>query len=254
MKIATWNVNSIKVRLEQVLDWLQANTPDVLCLQELKCDNDAFPHTAFADAGWHCAVNGQKTYNGVAIISREAATDVHCDLPLDDPQKRLIAATVRGVRVVSAYFPNGEAPASEKYTYKMTWLQALHGWLQETLPAHEKFVLTGDYNIAPQPEDAHESWPEGGILVSAQERAAFAGLLDLGLHDAFRLFPQEPASWSWWDYRRMAFRRKVGLRIDHILISPALLPQAKSCHIDIAPRRLERPSDHAPVVFAFDAG
>ena len=250
MKIATWNVNSLKVRLPHLLDWLAAQQPDVLCLQELKCDNAAFPAAELASAGWHAAVNGQKTYNGVALLSRQRAEDVQADLPgmADDPQKRLIAATFGGVRVISAYFPNGQALDSDKFAYKMDWLKALEDWLRAELARHPRLVLAGDFNIAPTDADAHESWPPGTIHVSAPERAAFARLLDLGLQDAFRLFAQPEKSWSWWDYRMGAFRRNIGLRIDHLLVSDALRPSCTACTIDRAPRAQERPSDHAPVV------
>ena len=250
MKIATWNVNSLKVRLPHVLDWLAAQQPDVLCLQELKCDNAAFPAAELREAGWHAAVNGQKTYNGVALISRHPAEDVQADLPgmSDDPQKRLIAASFGGVRVLSAYFPNGQALDSDKFTYKMNWLAALENWLRAELARHPRLVLAGDFNIAPTDEDAHESWMPGSIHVSAPERAAFARLCALGLHDAFRLFAQPQKSWSWWDYRMGAFRRNIGLRIDHLLVSDTLRTACTACTIDRAPRAQERPSDHAPVV------
>ena len=250
MKIATWNVNSLKVRLPHVLDWLAAQQPDVLCLQELKCDNATFPTTELREAGWHAAVNGQKTYNGVALISRHAAQDIHFDLPgmADDAQKRLIAASFGGVRVLSAYFPTGQALDSDKFVYKMNWLAALENWLRAELARHPQLVLAGDFNIAPTDEDAHESWMPGSIHVSAPERAAFARLLNLGLHDAFRLFTQPEKSWSWWDYRMGAFRRNIGLRIDHLLVSDALRAACTACTIDRAPRAQERPSDHAPVV------
>lgn len=254
MKIATWNVNSLKVRLPHVLDWLAANQPDVLCLQELKCENAAFPADELAAAGWHAAINGQKTYNGVALLSRRPAEDVQPDLPgmEDDPQKRLIAATFGGIRILSAYFPNGQALDSEKFTYKMRWLEALTAWLQSELRRHPRLILAGDFNIAPQDEDAHESWTPGSIHVSEPEREAFRRLLALGLHDAFRLFDQPPQSWSWWDYRMGAFRRNIGLRIDHLLVSDALRTACTACTIDRTPRKLERPSDHAPVVLELE--
>ncbi|HRP96972.1 MAG TPA: exodeoxyribonuclease III [Rhodocyclaceae bacterium] len=248
MKIATWNVNSLKVRLPQVLDWLADNRPDALCLQELKLEDKAFPAAALEAAGWHAVFNGQKTYNGVAILSPQAPGDVVRDIPgFADAQKRVIAATVAGVRVICGYFPNGQAVGSEKFEYKLRWLAALNEWLREELKAHQRLVLTGDFNIAPEPRDAHPDWSDD-IHVSPPERAAFAALIELGLVDAFRLFDQPDASYSWWDYRMGAFRRNFGLRIDHILVSAALRDACRSCAIDKAPRKLERPSDHAPVI------
>ncbi len=252
MKIATWNVNSLKVRLPQVLDWLAEHRPDALCLQELKMEDKAFPVDALEAAGYRAVFNGQKTYNGVAILSPraldESAAGVVRDIPgFADEQKRIIAATVDGVRVICGYFPNGQAVGSDKFEYKLRWLAALTGWLRDEMKAHERLVLTGDFNIAPEDRDAHPDWKDE-IHVSPPERAAFAALLELGLVDAFRLFEQPERSFSWWDYRMMAFRRNFGLRIDHVLVSPALRDACRSCTIDKAPRRLERPSDHAPVV------
>lgn len=254
MKIATWNVNSLKVRLAHVLDWLAEHQPDALCLQELKLDDAAFPLAALKEAGYHAVANGQKTYNGVAILSRVEAHDVARDIPgFDDPQKRIIAATIDDVRIICGYFPNGQAVGSEKYAYKLRWLAALTAWVREEMQAHPRLVLTGDFNIAPEERDVHPDWKDG-ILVSAPERSAFAALLGLGLVDAFRLFDQADNSFSWWDYRMVAFRRNLGLRIDHILVTPALIPACTSCSIDKAPRRLERPSDHAPVVIEIETG
>ncbi len=248
MKIATWNVNSLKVRLPHVLDWLAANQPDVLCLQELKLEDAAFPAAELEAAGYQAAFSGQKTYNGVAVLARTPITDVSRDIPgFEDPQKRLIAATVAGVRVVCGYFPNGQQVGSEKFEYKLRWLLALTEWLRGELAKHERLVLTGDFNIAPEDRDAHPDWKDD-IHVSPPERAAFAALTELGLVDAFRLFPQPDKTFSWWDYRMGAFRRNFGLRIDHILLSPALREACTACTIDTAPRKLERPSDHAPVV------
>jgi exodeoxyribonuclease-3 len=248
MKLATWNVNSLKVRLPQVLDWLAAEQPDALCLQELKCEDAAFPATDIEAAGYRAAFNGQKTYNGVAILSRAEAAEVQRDIPgLDDPQKRLIAATVGELRLVCAYFPNGQAVGSEKFAYKLDWLAALTAWLKEELARHPRLVLAGDFNIAPEDRDAHPDWKEE-IHVSPPEREAFRALTALGLADAFRLFEQPEQSYSWWDYRMGAFRRNFGLRIDHLLVSPALVPACRACRVDKAPRKLERPSDHAPVV------
>ena len=248
MKIATWNVNSLKVRLPHVLDWLAANKPDALCLQELKLEDKAFPHEELAQAGYQAAFLGQKTYNGVAILSRAAPQEVSRNIPgFEDEQKRVIAATVGDVRVVCGYFPNGQAVGSDKFDYKLRWLEALTAWLREEMSRHPRLVLAGDYNIAPEDRDAHPDWKDE-IHVSEPERAAFRALLDLGLIDAYRLFEHPEKSFSWWDYRMMAFRRNFGLRIDHLLVSPALRERCKACEVDKAPRKLERPSDHAPVV------
>jgi exodeoxyribonuclease III len=250
MKIATWNVNSLKVRLPHVLDWLATVQPDALCLQETKTEDGGFPFAALETAGYRAIHNGQKTYNGVAILARSEPLDVTRNLPdFDDVQKRIVAATVAGVRLVCAYMPNGQAVASEKYEYKLKWLAALARWLGEELQRHSQLALLGDFNIAPDDRDVHDpaAW-QGQILCSELERDAFRKLVDLGLADAFRLFEQPEKSFSWWDYRMMAFRRNIGLRIDHILLSPALADRCRSCGIDKAPRKLERPSDHAPVI------
>lgn len=253
MKIATWNVNSLKVRLPHVLEWLATARPDALCLQETKTEDKGFPFAALAEAGYQAIHNGQKTYNGVAILARTAPSDIACDIPdFPDPQKRVIAATVGDLRLVCAYMPNGQAVGSEKYAYKLAWLAALTGWLQQELVRYPRLALLGDFNIAPDDRDVHDpvAW-QGQILCSEAERAAFRKLLDLGLADAFRLFDQAEKSFSWWDYRMMAFRRNQGLRIDHILVSGALKGTCRACTIDKAPRKLERPSDHAPVVAEF---
>ena len=250
MKISTWNVNSLAVRLPQVLDWLAANPVDCLVLQETKLTDDKFPHAELAAAGWHSAWFGQKTYNGVAVLSRSQASDIVKNIPgFDDPQARVIAASVNGLRVIGAYFPNGQAPGSEKFAYKMAWLGALRAWLLAELAAHPRLVLMGDYNIAPEDRDVCDpvAWA-GQIHCTDEERTHFQGLVGLGLVDAFRLFEQAPRLWSWWDYRNLAFRKNQGLRIDHILVSPALVSQVLTCHIDKLPRKNERPSDHAPVV------
>lgn len=248
MRIATWNVNSLRVRLPHVLDWLAAHCPDVLCLQELKLEDKVFPSTELEAAGYHAASNGQKTYNGVAILSRSTLNDVVCDIPgFEDPQKRIIAATVNGIRIVCGYFPNGQSLDSNKFDYKLRWLTALTAWLQDELKAYPELVLAGDFNIAPSNTDVHPDW-QHEIHVSPPERAAFAALTELGLVDAFRLFEQKEQSYSWWDYRQGAFRRNFGLRIDHILITKALANACQRCTIDTAPRKLERPSDHAPVI------
>lgn len=250
MKIATWNVNSLKVRLPHVLDWLAGQQPDVLCLQETKTEDGAFPGTEIEQAGYRCLYAGQKTYNGVAILSRAAAELVATSIPgFEDEQKRLIAAEVAGVRIVCAYFPNGQAVGSDKYAYKLRWMEALRRWLGEDLARHSRIALMGDFNVAPEDRDVHDpkAW-EGQILCSEAERTALRALTDMGMADAFRLFDQPEKSFSWWDYRQGAFRRDMGLRIDHILLSPALARTCIACTIDRAPRKLERPSDHAPVI------
>jgi exodeoxyribonuclease III len=254
MKIATWNVNSLAVRLPQLLDWLAANPVDAIVLQETKLTDDKFPHAELAAAGYAAQWFGQKTYNGVALLSREGAIDIVKNMPgFEDEQARVIAGTVSGVRVIGAYFPNGQAPDSDKFQYKMRWLAGLREWLATELAQHSKLVLLGDYNIAPEDRDVFDpvAFFEQ-IHCTPQERAHFAGLISLGLHDAFRLFEQPPKSWSWWDYRNLAFRRNQGLRIDHILVSDALKPQVTACVIDKLPRKNERPSDHAPVVVTLD--
>ena len=250
MKLATWNVNSLKVRLPHVLDWLAVNPVDVLCLQETKQQDGDFPQAALQAAGYHSVFSGQKTYNGVAILSRVPASEVQHSIPdFADEQKRVIAASFGDVRAVCVYIPNGQSLDSDKYQYKLNWLNALHDWLKQELTRYPKLVLLGDYNIAPEDRDVHDpkAW-EGNVLVSEPERQQLKNLLQLGLHDSFRLFEQPEKSYTWWDYRMMAFRRNTGMRIDHILVSVPLVTQCKSCVIDKAPRKLERPSDHTPVV------
>jgi len=248
MKIATWNVNSLKVRLPHVLDWLAAEQPDALCLQELKCEDCAFPLAELEAAGYRATFSGQKTYNGVAILSHGEAVEVQRDIPgFQDDQKRLIAATLGDLRLVCGYFPNGQAVGSDKFVYKLNWLAALTAWLKDELVRHPRLVLAGDFNIAPEDRDAHPDWKEE-IHVSLPERAAFRELTALGLTDAFRLFDQPEKTYSWWDYRMGAFRRNFGLRIDHLLVSLPLAATCVGCRVDKAPRKLERPSDHAPVV------
>jgi exodeoxyribonuclease-3 len=250
MKIATWNVNSLAVRLPQVLDWLQAQRPDVLALQETKLSDDKFPSEAIAAAGYRAAFFGQPTYNGVALLSRDPLEAVQRGIPgLDDAQARVIAATVNGVRVIDCYFPNGQAPGSDKFSYKLQWIDALRRWVASELQHNPQLVLLGDFNIAPEDRDVYDpvAWA-GQIHCTPEERAHFRQLLDLGLVDAFRAFEQPPKSWTWWDYRNLAFRKNQGLRIDHILVSAALRPALLSCSIDKTPRKNERPSDHAPVV------
>lgn len=250
MKLATWNVNSLNVRLPHVLDWLHDNSIDVLCLQETKQEDSKFPYEALKMAGYHAIHIGQKTYNGVAIISRHPLNDIQRNIPnFDDDQQRVIAATINGIRVICAYIPNGQAVDSDKYQYKMRWLNALTNWLKTELVAHPKLILLGDYNIAPEDRDCHDpaAWL-GQVLVSPAEREAFQSLVNLGLHDSFRLFEQDEKSFSWWDYRMMGFRRNFGMRIDHILVSDALKSACISATIDKTPRKLERPSDHTPVL------
>jgi exodeoxyribonuclease-3 len=250
MKIATWNVNSLKVRLPHLLDWLAVNQPKAVCLQETKTEDKGFPYAELEAAGYRAAHNGQKTYNGVAILARGELGDVQCDIPgFSDPQKRIIAATIDDMRIVCAYMPNGQAVGSEKYDYKLQWLRALTAWLRDEIARHPLLALLGDYNIAPEDRDVHDpqAW-QGQILCSDAERAAFRQLLDLGLKDAFRLFDQPEKLFSWWDYRQMGFRLNRGLRIDHILLTPALANTCRACMIDKTPRKLERPSDHAPVI------
>lgn len=254
MKIATWNINSLNVRKQHVLDWLAQSKTDVLCLQELKLPDEKFPRAELEAAGYRCWFAGQKTYNGVAILARDTLpvdeSDVVRNIPgFDDPQQRVIAVTIAGARIISAYFPNGQAPDSDKFVYKMQWLDALSAWLRTELQRHPKLALLGDYNIAPEDCDVHDpaKW-EGQNLVSPQERAHFAQLIELGLVDAFRRFEQPEKTFTWWDYRMLAFRRNAGLRIDHILLSAPLAELCTSCEVDRAPRKWEQPSDHTPVV------
>ena len=257
MKLATWNVNSLTVRLPQVIDWLKAQESlgqehaiDVLALQELKMTDDKFPHAAFTEAGYHSQWFGQKTYNGVALISRHEGKQVVKNIPgFEDDMSRVIAATYGDVRVIGAYFPNGQAPDSDKFVYKMRWLSALRQWVKEDMATHNNLVLMGDYNIT---FDDLDVWDPvglaGTIHCTPEEREHLQGLIDLGLHDSFRLFEQAEKSFSWWDYRDFGFKRNRGMRIDHILISSALKGRASACVIDKLPRKNERPSDHTPVV------
>ncbi|HEY0846701.1 MAG TPA: exodeoxyribonuclease III [Noviherbaspirillum sp.] len=250
MKLATWNVNSLKVRLPQVLQWLADNPVDVLCLQETKLTDDKFPVAEIEKAGYQVVFSGQKTYNGVAILSKYPMSEVVKNNPrFEDEQQRIIAATIEGMRVVCAYFPNGQAVGSDKYQYKLKWIEALRDWLAAEIGTHESLALLGDYNIAPEDRDVHDpvAW-QGQVLCSEPERAEFQHLVDLGLKDAFRLFEQPEKIYSWWDYRMMAFRRNMGLRIDHILLSQPLAARCSACLVDKAPRKWEQPSDHAPVV------
>jgi exodeoxyribonuclease-3 len=250
MKLVTWNVNSLKVRLPQVLDWLAAHQPDVLCLQETKLEDVNFPAAEIVAAGYQVLFSGQKTYNGVAILSKTPATDAVVAIPgFVDVQKRVLAATIAGVRVINLYIPNGQSVDSDKYQYKLGWLEALTAWLADELARHPKLALLGDFNIAPEERDVYDpkAW-EGQVLFSQPEREAFRQLISLGLTDSFRLFDQPEKIYSWWDYRMNAFRRNMGLRIDHILLSEALAQTCIACTIDKEMRKLERPSDHAPVV------
>ena len=253
MKVATWNVNSLKVRLPHVLDWLAASEVDVLCLQETKTTDENFPVDEITAAGYHVAYSGQKTYNGVAILSKQPATDIITDIPgLDDPQRRILGATIDGVRVLDLYVVNGQEVGSEKFEHKLFWLDKVTDHIRTQLQEHEQFVVVGDFNIAPDDRDVYdpEAWHER-ILCSTPERNALQKIIDLGLTDTFRLFEQAENSYSWWDYHAAAFRRNRGLRIDLVLASRTLADNCVSCEIDKEPRSLERPSDHTPVVAEF---
>jgi exodeoxyribonuclease-3 len=272
IRIAAWNVNSLKVRLPHVLRWLQDQEKkqqpiDALCLQELKLTDDKYPHQELEAAGYLSIAAGQKTYNGVAIIVRKAAlAEIASDAattflkPIrnipgnDDEQQRILAATIpfagtKPIRLVSAYFPNGQSPDSDKFVYKLDWLSKLQTWLTEELEQNQRLALLGDYNIAPEDQDVHDpkAW-EGQNLVSPPERSAFQELINLGLSDSFRMFEQAPKTYSWWDYRMMGFRRNAGMRIDHILLSEALKEKCSASIVDKEPRTWEQPSDHAPVI------
>lgn len=250
MKLATWNVNSLKVRLPQVLDWLRLHQPDILCLQETKLEDTKFPLQEIRAAGYHAVFSGQKTYNGVAILSRAVASEALPAIPgFSDPQKRVLAANIGDLRVVCLYVPNGQSVDSDKYRYKLDWLAAVTAWLKRERAANPRLAVVGDLNIAPEERDVHDpkAW-EGQVLFSPPERRAFQDLLAVGLKDGFRLFEQPANSFTWWDYRMHAFRRKMGLRIDHILVSDDLARVCRACAIDVEPRKAERPSDHAPVL------
>jgi exodeoxyribonuclease-3 len=253
MKLATWNVNSLKVRLPHLTDWLAKTQADIVCLQELKLEDAKFPRAELDAAGYQAAFSGQKTYNGVAILSRSAPGDVSIGIPgFADEQKRVIAATLDGVRVICVYCPNGQALGSEKYDYKLRWFAALKEYLAAEMARHPQLAVAGDFNVAPEDRDVHDpkAW-EGQVHVSEPERAAWRALLGLGLKDAFRLFEQPEKIYSWWDYRMLGFRRNAGLRIDHILVSAELARRCIACSIDKEPRKLERPSDHAPAITEF---
>lgn len=253
MKIATWNVNSLRVRLPQVLEWLAINKPDIFALQETKLPDPDFPEAEIREAGYHVVFSGQKTYNGVAILSREPMTEVVKDFPsFNDPLRRVLAVTVEDIRIINLYIPNGQSIDSEKYIYKLEWLQHLQIFLKEELTRHPKMIILGDFNIAPQDIDVHDpkSW-EGQVLVSAKERDAFQKILQIGFNDCFRMLFPEEKMFSWWDYRLNAFKRNLGLRIDHILVSHALASECQACYIDKNPRMHERPSDHTIVIAEF---
>jgi exodeoxyribonuclease-3 len=253
MKIATWNVNSLRVRLPHVLRWLAEAQPDILALQETKILDEDFPCDEIKAAGYECIFNGQKTYNGMAVICKADCQDILKSIPtLEDVQRRVLGVTINDMRILNLYVPNGESTTSEKYVYKLHWLEHLTQFLKEELKRYPKLILLGDFNIAPEEVDVHNSarWA-GKVLFSDKERAAFKELLGLGFTDCFRLYPQPERSFSWWDYRLNAFPRGWGLRIDHILASPALVSQCQRCYIDIQPRTWERPSDHTPVIAEF---
>ncbi|HEY5623143.1 MAG TPA: exodeoxyribonuclease III [Gammaproteobacteria bacterium] len=253
MKVATWNVNSLRVRLDQVRDWLETERPDVLGLQETKLTDDKFPAGELAELGYRSAFSGQPTYNGVALLTREPVEDLATEIDgFEDPQRRVLAATLDGLRILNLYVPNGQAVGSQKYDYKLAWLAALEDQLRRDLETYEHVIVMGDFNIAPADEDVHDpvAW-KGKILCSDAERAALAGITALGLNDVFRQFNQPEKSFSWWDYRAAAFRRNFGLRIDLILASTGLAASCTACGIDKEPRRLERPSDHTPVFAIF---
>ncbi len=254
MKIATWNVNSMKVRLPHVVEWLQNHEPDVLVLQEIKQLTENFPTEALQEIGYHSIASGQKTYNGVAVISKSPATNPVTDFPdLDDPQRRILASTVDGIRIVDLYIPNGSEVGSEKYEYKLNWLKSLRNFLEAEMQRHENVVVLGDFNIAPADADVYdpEKWGDA-ILCSPLEREALGKLFDLGLTDVFRKFEHPEGTFSWWDYRAAGFRRNAGLRIDLILTSDSMTERCKASYVDKEPRAWERPSDHAPVVAEFD--
>lgn len=254
MKVATWNVNSMNVRKPHVMEWLQANQPDVLVLQEIKQLTEKFPTADLTSIGYHSVASGQKTYNGVATVSKSPASDAVFDFPdLDDPQRRVLASTINNVRIINLYIPNGAEVGSDKYAYKLGWLESLHNFLREELLTHKNLIVLGDFNIAPADEDVHdaEKWGEA-ILCSPAERDAYRRLLDLGLTDVFREFEHPEKTFSWWDYRAAGFRRNVGLRIDLILATDSMTKRCTASYVDKEPRTWERPSDHTPVIAEFD--
>lgn len=254
LKLASWNVNSLKVRLEHVLEWMESMQIDILALQETKLTDENFPLIQFTEKGHNAVFSGQKTYNGVAIISRFPITDIVMDVPdYMDPQRRLLAATVGNIRLINLYVPNGSSVGSDKYLYKLQWLEKMTTFIQQQLALYPKLAVVGDFNVAPEDQDVHDpiEWQDC-VLVSPLEREAFSNILSLGLKDSFRLFPQPEKIYSWWDYRAAGFRRNRGLRIDHILLSQQLSEICRSSQVDKGPRKLERPSDHAPVWVEFD--
>jgi exodeoxyribonuclease-3 len=250
MKIATWNVNSLAIRLPRLVGWLAANEPDIVGLQETKVEDARFPALEIAATGYQAIFYGQRTYNGVAILSKVSAAEVKPDMPeFPDDHKRVLAATIGDLRFVCFYVPNGQSVGSEKYAYKLRWLQAATAYLKHELARFPKLVVVGDINVAPEDRDVHDPnlW-RNAIMCSEPERAAFRDWLALGFKDAFRLFDQPPNTFSWWDYRMLAFPKNRGLRIDHVLLSPSLASSCRSCRIDREMRKGEKPSDHAPVV------
>lgn len=254
MKIASWNVNSLKVRLEQVLSWLEQHQPDILALQETKLSDENFPHEAFTSRGWKVTFSGQKTYNGVAIISKQAATDIITDIPdLSDPQRRILSATIGELRIINLYVVNGSAPGTEKFAYKMDWLAKVSRFIEQQQQQHQDIVILGDFNIAPDDRDVHDpnQWRDK-ILCTQEERSALNQILDLGFQDSFRLLHDDGGFFSWWDYRMNGFARNLGLRIDLILCSDQMAESINAAYIDLEPRKAERPSDHTVVVAEFD--
>lgn len=253
-RIASWNVNSLRVRLPHVQQWLEKEQPDILALQETKVTDENFPLEAFTEMGYSAAYNGQKTFNGVATVSKTEPEIIATAITgLEDPQKRLLATRIRGITILNLYVPNGSAVGSDKYQYKLDWFGRLHPFVRKLLRVNGKMIILGDFNVAPEDRDVHDpaAW-EGGVLVSEPERRELQTLLKIGFSDCFRLFEQEENSFTWWDYRAAAFRRNHGLRIDLILASKALQPHCTGSRIDLEPRKLERPSDHAPVIAEFD--
>ncbi len=253
LKIASWNVNSLRVRLPQVLDWLAAKQPDLLAIQETKQTDLEFPLEEILAAGYQPYFAGQKSYNGVALLSKQPLHALVTEIPdMPDPQRRVLAANWGDIRIVNLYVPNGSEVDSDKYQYKLRWLEKLNLWVKQLLEENDKLILLGDFNIAPQDEDVHDpaAW-QGSVLVSPPERAALQSLLDQGLADCFRLTEHPPQQFSWWDYRAGAFRLNHGVRIDLILASQALQQRCQACSIDVSPRELDQPSDHAPVIAEF---
>jgi exodeoxyribonuclease-3 len=254
IKIASWNVNSLKVRLEQVLDWLQKTNCDILAIQELKLDNDNFPIENFNKIGYNCVYNGQKTYNGVAIISKFPIDNVIYDMPdYNDIQKRVISATIKNIRIICAYVVNGESTQSDKFIYKMAWMENFKNYIQYNLIWNKKLIVLGDFNIAPNDIDVYDviKW-QNSILFTDREKELFNNILALGLYDSFRLVNNNDKQYTWWDYRNFSFKRNLGLRIDHILVSQDLKQYINDCVIDIEPRKNERPSDHTPIILELD--